>query len=330
MLFRLFCIALCVGSVSACKREAIRVYTAPKDPTPPPEIAHDDAQPGARSRPRLTWTLPKGWQQTDPGQVSVANFIVKSTTGEASINITPMPNLAGREPMVVNMWREQLGQAPLREEEVAAALTPADIGGETGHLFELTDDKRHIVTAMLHRADGSWFFKLAGDAATVAEKKPEFVTFLKSIQFPEATTAAPDNASLTAFNWRVPEGWQKAAPGQMQVAKFVVEGGDAKKSEVTVSIFPNDTGGTLANVNRWRKQIGLEPIDESALKTVVTPLDPNTPDAVLADLANENGRRLLGAIVPRGGQWFFYKMLGDAELVAQQREGFIAFANSPP
>jgi hypothetical protein len=328
MLFRFFCIALCVAAASACRREAIRVYVAPKDPV----VAQPDSPASPRSRPRLTWHLPKGWQQTDPGQVSVANFVVKSATGDASINITPMPNLAGRESMVVNMWREQLHQPPLREEEITAALTPVQIGSETGHLFELTNEQRQIVTAMLHRADSSWFFKLAGDTATVAAKKPEFLAFLKTVSFPESSDEVDgeDSAATTSFHWTVPEGWQKAAPGQMQVAKFLVTGADDKKSEVTVSIFPNNTGGTLLNVNRWRKQIGLAPIDEAELKQAVTALDPNTPDAVLADLTNENGHRLLGAIVPRGGQWFFYKMLGDAGVVAEQRDAFIAFAKSSP
>jgi hypothetical protein len=323
MFLRLFCIALCLATVCACRRDAIRVYVAPKD-----RIAAPDAP---RSRPRLTWNLPKGWQQTDPGEVSVANFIVKSSTGVASINITPMPNLEGREAMVVNMWREQLHQPPLREDEIASALTPVEVGQETGHLFELTFERQQIVTAMLHRANGSWFFKLAGDPATVAEKKPEFLAFLKSIEFPDASAETlPENSPAASFQWSVPAGWVKVAPGQMQVAKFVVGGTEEKKAEVAVSIFPNDTGGTLLNVNRWRTQMNLEPIDEAELKTAVAPLDAKTPDAVLADLENKSGRRLLGAIVPRGGQWFFYKMLGDAEVVAQQRDKFIAFAKSPP
>jgi hypothetical protein len=327
MFFRLFCIALCLATACACRREAIRVYLAPKDP-----VAQNDASPPApTSRPRLTWNLPPGWQQTDPGEVSVANFVVKSSSGDASINITPMPNLAGREAMVVNMWREQLHQPPLREDEIDAALTPVQVGNDNGHLFELTHEKRRIVTAMVHRPEGSWFFKLAGDPAAVAAKKPEFLAFLKSIEFPDASANAPAAESPTgSFHWNVPAGWEKAAPGQMQVAKFVVAGSGEKKSEVTVSIFPSDTGGTLANVNRWRKQIGLDPLDEGGLKANVSSLDPDTPDAILADLANESGRRLLGAIVPRGGQWFFYKMLGDAETVAQHRDSFIAFAKSPP
>ena len=43
-----------------------------------------------------------------------------------------------------------------------------------------------------------------------------------------------------------------------------------------------------------------------------------------------NGKRLIGAIVPRGSQWFFYKLLGDEAAVAAQRDAFVAFVKSEP
>jgi hypothetical protein len=145
-------------TIAGCRRETIRVYTAPKDA--PSVVAHgeQEGREPPRNRPQLTWTLPQGWRQTDPGQVSVANFVIDADAGQASVNITPLPNLAGREAMVVNMWREQLGQPPLPEEEVTAALTPVEVSGESGQLFEIDDGRRRIVTALLHRPDASWFF----------------------------------------------------------------------------------------------------------------------------------------------------------------------------
>src|SRR4029434_10635893 len=94
-------------------------------------------------------------------------------------------------------------------------------------------------------------------------------------------------------------------PGEMQVAKFSVPPSGNAKAEVAVSIFPSDTGGTLQNVNRWRRQLNLPEIDESGLNTVVSALDPNLANAVLVDLRNDP-KRTLGAIVPRNGRWVFY------------------------
>ena len=110
----------------------------------------------------------------------------------------------------------------------------------------------------------------------------------------------------------------------MQVAKFSVPEVNGAKADVTISVFPNSTGGTLANVNRWRNQIGLSPVDESGLSQIVKPLDEKNSGAVIADISN-NSRRLVGAIVPNGGQWYFFKMMGDDAAVAPQKETFTKF-----
>jgi hypothetical protein len=59
------------------------------------------------------------------------------------------------------------------------------------------------------------------------------------------------------------------------------------------------------------------------------PLDAAIPGAVLVDLTNDT-QRMLGAIVPREGQWWFYKLLGGAAVVGAERENFIRFAKSAP
>ncbi len=160
-------------------------------------------------------------------------------------------------------------------------------------------------------------------------EKPTFIEFLKSVRIKERSTADAAESATARFNWSVPEQWRSVSPGQMQVAKFTVPEHDGGKADVTVSIFPSDTGGTLANVNRWRKQVGLEEIGESELAPLVTPLDPPGSAATLVDLVNGQ-RRLLGAIVQRGTQWFFYKLLGDAAAVSAAHDAFVEFVKSQP
>jgi CHASE2 domain-containing sensor protein len=73
----------------------------------------------------------------------------------------------------------------------------------------------------------------------------------------------------------------------------------------------------------------LSPVDEAELAKIITRLDEKNPDVILVDMVNPNShRQLIGAIVPRGGQWFFYKLMGDADAVAPQKEAFIGFAKS--
>lgn len=322
--------------LAACKRPEIRVYTAPKDPPPGAEVPPTPQDNrAAQPRPKLSWKLPAGWTEVPAGQVSAAQFQIASAEGEANVNITPLPNLAGKEALVVNMWREQVGQPPLAQEELAGALKSVDVAGGQGQLFEITGSRdgseTKIVTAMLHKPDASWFFKLAGSQAAVAEQQPAFLKFLKSVKIGEApaTAAAPPKEPPPAFKWKVPEGWQAQPAGQMQVAKFSVPERDGKKAEATVSIFPSDTGGTLANVNRWRGQLGMPQVDDAALAADVKPLDASLPGAVLADLTHD-GKRIVGAIVPRDGKWFFYKLMGDSDAVEAEKEALVEFSKSEP
>lgn len=342
---QIIALALALAVVAGCRREQIRVYVAPKD-APAQEMAHhpgdghdhgEEAQAPARPRPDVTFKLPDGWRQEPAGRMSIANFSISKDGQEAQVTVTPLPMLAGRDAIIVNMWREQVGLKPLEPDQVAQQLQDVVIGSENGKLFEVEgkagdgEKPARIVTAMVHRSDASWFYKLSGDAALVEAQKPAFIEFLKSIQIQQpAGSEAPEISATdsTSRQWEVPGTWKQIAPGQMQVARFAVQKDD-KKAEVFVSVFPNDTGGTLANVNRWRRQLGLADIDEKELAALVTKLDLSNPNAVLVDLTNAS-QRMLGAIVPRDGQWWFYKMMGDATVAGAERENFVRFAKSTP
>ena len=336
--------AVCLGG---CKREQIRVYSVAKETgAPAAENATPTPTPAANAaRPQLAYTLPAGWQDAGANAMSLANFRIKTDAGEASVNITPLGSMAGQEGMIVNMWREQVGQPALAEGELASALTPVEVGGTQGQLFEITGTREgqtiRIVTAFAHRDGASWFYKLQGSEAVVAAQKPVFVEFLKTVRNKEAgpavTTvadtapaapAAPAPPAAPEFKWKVPDGWQTLPAGQMQVAKFAVPARDGAKAEVFVSVFPSESGGALANVNRWRRQLGLDPVDEAGLKPLVSPL-ADVPGAQLVDL-KADAKAMLGAIVPRDGRWWFYKLMGDAPAVNAEREAFVRFVQTAP
>lgn len=336
-----------MACLMGCGEPPMASYRAPKDKqaeTAPPEApAHGH---GARPSPAsLQWKLPAGWKEAAPGQMSLAAFAIAGEGGgEAQVNITALPNLAGHEAEIVNMWRQQVDMPALGEEEALRQLHPIEVGNETGKLFEVAAaggaaaSSRRIVTVMVHRADASWFYKLTGDSKTVEAQKPVFIEFLKSVRIqPAAATAespppaAPPSASAGASGpkWKVPAPWTPVAAGQMQLAKFTVPARGSAHAEVTVSVFPADTGGVLANVNRWRRQIGLDPVTEADLPQQVTVLNPPNPQAFLTDQKN-NGQQLVAAAVPRNGQWYFYKLAGDAAAVGPEKDAFVAFVKSEP
>lgn len=346
--------------LSGCNREEIKVYRVAKEKPPahPDHPGHTDDEltaghpETAAAQPKLSWTLPAGWTELGPSRMNVAGFGISGKGNQkAQVAVTPLAGMAGKEAIIVNMWRMQVGLGELPEAEAMKQLTDVDIGGAPGKMFDMagksdSGETMRIVTAMTHRDGKSWFYKLQGDDELVTEQKPAFVAFLKTIKIEEAVAPAglPDGHPPVAGNtpapvttsttpaptasgdprWAAPATWKPAAPGMMQAAKFSVPEAGGAKAEVTISIFPNSTGGTLGNVNRWRGQIGLGPIDESGLAAIVKPLDEKKPEILLADQSN-GSRRLIGAIAESGGQWYFFKLMGDDAAVAPQKEAFAKF-----
>ena len=339
----LLCALAFAATLTGCERKAVRVYDAPKDRpfVAPKETAHSDddghdhgRKPPVRDeekvwRPTLTWTLPAGWKDAGPDAANVGRF----AAGDASMAITALTSMEGKETILVNMWRQVRGQEPLEETEAAKMLTNVPIAGATGHMFEVADAKddkpTRFVVAFVHRPEGSLFFKIQGPDAAVTAQKPAFFEFLKTVKFAEGSASAPAPAAEEkGWPGTVPAGWTEVAPGPMQQAKFTVPEKDGAKAEVMVSIFPSATGGTVENVKRWRNQLKLAPIPDDEIAQLAQPL-AGAEGAIIVDLKNEN-RALTGAIVPHDGQWFFIKLLGDAAAVASAREAFVVFVTKLP
>jgi hypothetical protein len=115
--------------------------------------------------------------------------------------------------------------------------------------------------------------------------------------------------------WTLPKGWTEKAGTGMRAATLIPPGGG--KAEVTVIALPGDSGGELANANRWRGQIGLGPVDEAGLAKTRTRLSAKAGRVDLYDFTSADGKTRLaaGVLVLDGTSWFF-KLVGEASAVA--------------
>ena len=125
---------------------------------------------------------------------------------------------------------------------------------------------------------------------------------------------------------RVPAGWTEFPASGVRKANFRVEDADGS-AEITVTAFPGDVGGTLANINRWRAQIGLEPIALRDMSRIVRPLPISDHAGQIVYLRGET-ESILGALLGFHGFTWFFKMQGDSATVAAQAEAMVAFLNS--
>ena len=278
-----------------------------------------------------------------------------------------LPGMTSGDLDNVNRWRGQVGLPGVSEAELAKLAESVEIAGQSANLYEQagtnpgSGDKSRILAAVMRRAGMAWFFKMTGDDALVASEKPAFVEFLKSVSFGpgmaqtqlppshppivgQASRLPTDGPMMTHVgtaassgqpkpNWEVPSGWKEIPGGQFLVAKFVVTGAANAQANVNVSMSPGDGGGMLANINRWRSQLSLTPVAEADLAKDVQPLDLPAGKASVADLAGQDAKdgqksRLVAVVLPRSGETWFYKLMGNAQVVEQEKDAFMKFVQS--
>jgi hypothetical protein len=153
---------------------------------------------------------------------------------------------------------------------------------------------------------------------------------------PDMLSAAADasaGASQGKPNWQVPAGWREVPGGSFLVAKFLVAGSDNSQAAVNVSNAAGEGGGMMMNVNRWRGQLGLTPLSEGELTKAVTEVDTSGGKAMLVEMTGTDPRSgkpasLVGAILPRSGQTWFYKIMGDEPVVQAQKDAFKQFVST--
>lgn len=347
--------------MAGCGREEIKVYKVTKETPEASATAHaahsrGQMPPGhpdiSAATPKIKYALPAGWEERPASAMRAASFSVPGKDGQAvDVSVIPLPT-TGQEVELVNMWRAQMQLASVGEAEAAKLSENVTIGGETGKLFEMSsekpvlDDKLHgrMLVGVLTRGATSWFFKMAGEDVSVNEQKPAFVEFLKSVSFEAPSPTTPATAAAPAMAapaggtdgkpaWTVPTGWQEVPGGQFLVAKFVVTGEGNTRAEINVSMSSGDGGGLAPNVNRWRGQLGLSQVSATEITSSVRKVQAGGSELSYVELSGTDlntGRPalVLGAMVPRAGHTWFYKLAGDRQLVESQTTRFTTFVET--
>jgi len=138
--------------------------------------------------------------------------------------------------------------------------------------------------------------------------------------------AAPGEGAL---KWTLPKGWTEERGSGMRYATF--KPGIPGKVDISVVVLPGAAGGELANVNRWRGQIGLGAVDEAGMAKFRTAIKAKAGAVALVDFTSEgqNRTRMLAAqLSVKDGNTWFIKVVGDAEPVGKVRPELIRLLES--
>jgi hypothetical protein len=177
-------------------------------------------------------------------------------------------------------------------------------------------------------------FLLCAAAALLASCRDESIaTYRVPKDAPPPAVPAPATAGTSDITWILPAGWiTQPDPSGMRKGSFLVVGTDGAKADMSVTAFPGDVGGDLPNVNRWRGQVGLSPIDDAMLAQTVQTIDGPAGKFSFIELsgvtAAQKTVRMLGAWLQQPDRRWFFKLLGDDALVTAQHDAFFAFLKS--
>ena len=138
---------------------------------------------------------------------------------------------------------------------------------------------------------------------------------------------APRPTGAAALRWKLPAGWTEEQGGSMRYATLRPPGGGA---EASVVVLPGPAGGELGNVNRWRGQLGLPPLDEAALLSARASVDAPAGKVSLYDFtsAGEPRTRTVAGFVAVADHSWFVKLTGGEGPVAAARPTFLELLGS--
>jgi hypothetical protein len=157
---------------------------------------------------------------------------------------------------------------------------------------------------------------------------------------PAATTAAAPPASgqqmpsghppLSGdYSWQAPEGWESQPPSSMRIGSYLVPHGD-QQGDLSVIRLAGTAGGPLNNLNRWRGQLGLEPVAEDATEAAGREVESPVGTFTCWTLVNGEpvNKGMLVGMLFAGDHSLFVKMTGSPELVNAVEEQFTSYLES--
>ena len=311
-----------------------------------------DAVPSAPQSSQMTSTPPANWETQPLSSMRQLSYVVKGDKGNtADISLVILAGSAGGVLENINRWLSQLGQPATTEEALGKMarhiksplgdVTVVDLEGLPPGADAAKDGR---IVAGIASLDGrTYFFKMRGNAALAESQKEGFVKWIGTVRTAASSAPAPATASPVSqgaaaapvatqevkqqIKWIVPAVWKSTPPSVMRYASFVVSGANGGTSDVSASVFSGDGGGDLANVNRWRSQIGLETIGDAELKSLIVPVSCKDGQILTVDMTGPKARILAGWARIDGKSWFF-KLTGPDAMAAEEKARFEKFLQS--
>lgn len=322
--------------------------------------ASSESQSAAQIREMLTFALPEGWSEIDPAQFRDVNLRA-GPNGEIECYLTYLQGGGGGAKLNVDRWRGQFGLAESSEAEFAALPRTQLLSREavlvemSGNLSAMNAAPKNDHTMIAVFAEFPAFamtLKLIGPTALIAAERAKFDALTASFAFQALGEAGSANSAEpapkkedvpiaagpfdpTKVKWATPSGWVTGTGSSMRLVTYDVPGG----AQIWVTPLAGGAGGLRANLDRWRKEMSLDPLtdEEFAALPNLRILGVETPWVDLkGTYAGMGGptnlpagsARVLAAACALPDALVTVKMVGPADVLEREISNFQAFCES--
>lgn len=326
-------------------------------PENPMEVAESPTQ--SPQAAELAWETPPGWREIEPTEFRNPNFAVERHP-QIQAYVTVLEGEGGGLAANINRWRRQMNLEPVSPEEAIDQL-PIEFLDSPGLIVQLDGvyqgmGEDHIDPAsmmgVLTISHGRLVtFKAVGPSEAIVDERENILSLAISMHWetgisphgmgdlppghPEIAAQPADPAQPldpAQLEWTLPEGWTPGPERAMRLVNLKV--GD--EGECYITLLQGDAGGIAANFNRWRTQMGLEPVAPEEFEQLETLEVLGQPSPLIELQGNYQGMgdasldqaAMLGLICPLGQQSLFIKLICLQENLPEQREKFREFCLS--
>ncbi len=166
-------------------------------------------------------------------------------------------------------------------------------------------------------------------------EKPEVTTYVegKPAKAEEMQQTSEIQASTEVQTSEIgfvkPASWTDGRSSSMRLASFAADI-DGEKADISIIKLAGPAGGLLANVNRWRGQVGLGNVSVSELASGSENRKTGSGEEyIFVELVNDaGGQAILGGIYERKGFMLFAKYASSAKAAAKGKADFVTFCDS--
>lgn len=327
MKHRIAALAVLCMAFASCSDDEVPTYRVAADDDASADSTIPDQQEETDTAPQpLRWKAPGDWELQTPGRLQVALYNLGSG---ATVSVSKFPGDAGGIPANVNRWRKQIGLGTTTE--AGGDIIALEAGNSRARWFELRGEKESTLAAIVPVGEETWFFKFNSPNAGLESRRPGFMALLKSIEIGDKA----EPLERPGINLEVPEGWEKIPGNEMRVASFRIPSTDGIDGDVSVIPLPGDGGSDLGNINRWRAQLRLPPLETDSDPAIGEKKEGRSGSFLLTHMVSEetlfsDNRHgaISTAILRKGDFTWFFKIAGEAEMISSIRETFESFVRS--